>query len=88
MDKLHVTLFTKQGAEKWVRHSYGIPPHVGCWQPYRVLLMSNGGTLAHCAFYTVREFKQWLAGEGRKLHLDPHHANGYSPAWVARFGHC
>jgi hypothetical protein len=88
MDKLHVTIFAKQGAEKWVRHAYNIPAYVGCWQPYRVLLTSNGGTLAYSAFYTVREFKLWLARTGRKLSLNPHHRNGYSPAWVARFGSC
>ena len=88
MDKLHVTMFGKQGAEKWVRHAYNIPAAVGCWQPYRVLITSNGGTLAHSAFYTVREFKQWLRTTKRNLHLDPHHAAGYKVAWVARFGHC
>jgi hypothetical protein len=88
MNKLNVTLFGKQGAEKWVRHAYSIPAHVGCWTPYRVLLTSHGGVLAHSAFYTFAEFKRWLRTSGRKLSLQPHHRQNYSRAWVARFGQC
>jgi hypothetical protein len=88
MDKLHVTLFGKQGAEKWVRHAYNIPAHVGCWKPYRVLVTSHGGTLAHTAFYTLGDFRRWLKTHGRALELQPHYAQGYKPAWVARFGTC
>ena len=82
---LHVTIFAKRGAEAWVRHAYNVPPHVGLgWTPYRVLVTSNGGTLAHTAFLTVAEFKRWLGT--RKVKLQPHHAQGYKPSWVARFG--
>ena len=83
---LHVTLFGERGAEKWVRHAYNIPPDVGCWQPYRVLVESYGCT-AYTAFYTFAEFKAWLGSF--RLCLQPYHgdikANGRR-AWVARFG--
>ena len=89
---LHVTMFGKQGAEKWVRHAYNIPPNVGCWEPYRILIQSYGCT-AYCAFYTLAEFKCWLSTRNAKVRLDPYHGEFKAPgwnaprSWVARFGH-
>lgn len=88
-ERLHVTLFGEKGAEAWVRRVHGIPAHVGCWRPYRVLVRSNGGTLSYTAFHTIKEFKRWLYAAGYRLTLDPHHGYadvGGTPAWVARFG--
>ena len=87
MTNLHVTLFAKGGAETWVRHVYNIPSHVGLgWTPYRVIVASHGGTLAHTAFLTVKEFKRWMHNQGYSLQLNPHHRQGHRPSWVARFG--
>lgn len=83
---LHVILFGKQGAEAWVRHAYNIPPEVGCWQPYRVLIESSG-CMAYTAFYTFADFRRWLGNA--KLHLQPYHGvikTCGRRAWVARFG--
>jgi hypothetical protein len=83
----HVTLFGAKGAEAWVRHAYNVPAHVGLgWTPYRVLVKSHGGTLAHTAFTTPAEFKAWMRRNGYKLSLQPHRRQGYKRAWVARFG--
>jgi hypothetical protein len=87
MNDLHVTLFGKRGAETWVRHAYNIAPHVGLgWTPYRVLVTSHGGTLAHTAFLSFKEFKRWLNNKGLHVTLSPHRIQGYRQAWVARFG--
>ena len=84
---LRVTLFGKKGAEAWTRHAYRVPAHCGLgWTPYRVLVQSHGGTLAYTAFVSFGEFKQWVRNKGLKLTLSTHHAQGYAPAWVARFG--
>jgi len=84
--ELRITIFGKKGAEAWVRHAYNIPSHVGCWQPYRVLVTSNFGTLSYRAFYTTKEFKNWARNHSYLLKLDKHYKEGHKPAWVARFG--
>lgn len=85
--EFRVTLFSKQGAEKWTRHAYGVPADVGLgWTPYRVLVTSARGTLAHTAFLTFKEFKAWMRSKGYALRLQ-HHGDFFGPqAWVARFG--
>jgi hypothetical protein len=45
------------------------------WQPYTILIQSEGGTLAHCAFHRPRELRAWL-GDSFKIELAQYNGRG------------
>lgn len=62
---LHVCMMGKRTAEEHQRRCYNIPANCGIgWKPYTIIVTSNGGTLAHCAFTSLREFRLWLNRRG------------------------
>ena len=80
-----VVLFGRRGAEKWTRHAYNIPAHVGLgWTPYRVLVRT-ADCRAHSAFLTFAEFRRWMRAHRLVLRLLPHR-RGASQVWVMRSG--
>ncbi len=85
---LRVTLLTKRGAERWVRHAYQIRPEVGLgWTPYQVLV-TTGYVTAYTAFLTFRTFRQWCRAQGYRLQLNPYRPQGQRSAdgWAVRTG--
>lgn len=56
---------TEKQADKHCRLCYNIPPTSGPgWTPYRILVMSNYGSMSYKAFVKAKEFRQWLSGMG------------------------
>ena len=75
---LVVYFLTPRYAEEHTRRVYNIPPHVGMgWTPYTILVLSNGGTLAHSAYHSARDFRRRFPRESFAVELGAWRFRGF-----------